>query len=293
MHRFDSAEKWLALSSAQGKSLAEAVVAAECAETGETRDAVLDRMRSRLRIMEESVAKGRAIRSRTWSGLSGGDAARLIEAAGTRGPILGALAQGVMADAVAVAEWNASFGKIVAAPTAGAAGILPAVLFNVREALGLGDEPTLRAVFTAAGIGMLIAKNATLAGAEGGCQAECGAASAMAAGAAADLRGGDGETILHAAALALKNSLGLTCDPVAGLVETPCVKRNGFLAVHALVAADMAMAGVRSMIPFDEVVSAMRETGRLMAQALRESSLAGLASTPTAKRVAKRLSEGA
>lgn len=291
MLRFDSANNLLELAKERGTSLAELVIEVERAETGESREAVVERMRSRLRTMQESIAKGRAIRSRTHSGLSGGDAAMLLDAEGDREPILGCLARTVMTDALAVAELNASFGKIVAAPTAGSSGILPAVLFGVKERLSLTENDLVRATFTAGAIGMLIAKNATLAGAEGGCQAECGAGAAMAAAAAADLRGGDAETIIHAAALALKNSLGLTCDPVAGLVETPCVKRNAFFAVHALVAADMAVAGIRSMIPFDEVLSAMRETGRLMSDALRESSQAGLASTPTARAIEQKLSQ--
>ncbi|NOZ21924.1 MAG: L-serine ammonia-lyase, iron-sulfur-dependent, subunit alpha [Planctomycetes bacterium] len=289
MRRFDSAQDLLALAAERKGSIADIIIDFECQETQEPREAVIGCMRSRLRTMEESITKGRAIRSKTHSGLSGGNAARLLDATGERAPILGDLARQVMTDAVAVAERNASFGKIVAAPTAGAAGILPAVVLNVGKAVGADEKGMVRSLFTAAGIGILIARHATLAGAEGGCQAECGAGAAMAAAAAADLRGGDPETILHAAALALKNSLGLTCDPVAGLVEVPCVKRNGFYAVHAVVAVDMAIAGVRSEVPFDEVVSAMHETGRLMSDALRESSLGGLAATETAKEVEKRL----
>ncbi|MEW6358339.1 MAG: L-serine ammonia-lyase, iron-sulfur-dependent, subunit alpha [Planctomycetota bacterium] len=292
MHGFDSAQGILELAQERKMSIADIIIAYECHRTQEPRETILNRMRSRLKTMEESIQKGRAIRSRTHSGLSGGNAARLAEATGGRAPILGDLARQVMTDALAVAERNASFGKIVAAPTAGSAGILPAVVVNVGRAIEAAEDDLVRSLFTAAGIGMIIARHATLSGAEGGCQVECGAGAAMAAAAAAELRGGDPETIFHAAALALKNSLGLTCDPVAGLVEVPCVKRNGFYAVHALVAADMAIAGIRSEIPFDEVVSAMRETGRLMSNALRESSLGGLAATPTAKDVEKRLAMG-
>jgi len=292
MQRFDSAQDLLRLAAEGNTSIADVVIDFECHRTQESREDAIACMRSRLKTMAESIEKGRAIRTRTHSGLSGGDAALLAEARDERAPILGDLARRVMTDALAVAELNASFGKIVAAPTAGASGILPAVIVNVGDAVSASEDDRVRALFTAAGIGTLIAKHATLAGAEGGCQAECGAGAAMASAAAADLRGGDPETILHAAALALKNALGLTCDPVAGLVEVPCVKRNGFYAVHALVAADMAVAGVRSEIPFDEVVSSMRETGRLMSNTLRESSLGGLATTQTAKDVEKRLAMG-
>jgi len=292
MLRFDSAADLTALCEKESKTIADLVIEVESADTDESREAILDLMRSRLQIMAESIAKGRALRKRSHSGLSGGDAAKLAAASGTRAPLLGELAHKTMGDALAVAELNASLGKIVAAPTAGSSGVLPAVMLNLTEHLQQSEDDLVRAAFTASGIGILIAKHATLSGAEGGCQAECGAASAMAAAAAADLMGADAKTILNAAALALKNSLGLTCDPVAGLVEVPCAKRNAFHAVHALVAAEMAMAGIESVIPFDEVVSAMRETGRLMSDRLRESALAGLARTPTAVAIAEELARG-
>lgn len=181
--------------------------------------------------------------------------------------------------------------KVVACPTAGSCGIVPAVLTAVSEALGTSEDANVDALFTAAGIGEVVARNACVAGAVGGCQAECGTAAAMAAAAATQLAGGSNDAILQAMALCMKNTLGLACDPVAGLVEVPCVKRNACLAVMALAAAEMALAGVRSMIPPDEVVEAMAEIGRMMPVALKETSDGGLARTPSGIAAAKRLEQ--
>ena len=179
--------------------------------------------------------------------------------------------------------------RIVAAPTAGSCGVLPAVLLTMEEQLGYSLNEMTEAMFVAAGIGRIIAERAFLAGAAGGCQAEIGSASAMAAGSAVYLKGGDAETVCHAAALALKNLLGLACDPVAGLVEVPCVKRDVVGAVNALTSADMALAGIRSVIPPDEVIDAMRSIGVCMSPALRETGEGGLAATPTGIRIAKEI----
>lgn len=195
------------------------------------------------------------------------------------GPFVGK----VMASALAMGESNACMKRIVAAPTAGACGVLPAVLVNYQKEKGTADEQIVRALYTAAGIGQVVAARAYIAGASGGCQAEIGTASAMAAGALTALGGGTPSQITHAAAMALKNLLGLVCDPVGGLVEVPCVKRNVIGSVNALSAADMALAGIISRIPPDQVIDAMREVGDQMHPSLRETGQGGLANTPAAR----------
>lgn len=180
-------------------------------------------------------------------------------------------------------------GKIVAAPTAGASGILPAVLIVCGEKRGFDDEKICRGLFTAGAVGCIIAKNASIAGASGGCQAETGSAAAMAAGALAELCGADTQTVLDAAAIALKNVMGLVCDPVGGLVECPCIKRNAIGAANAVLSCDLALAGIRSLIPFDEVVSAMKSVGDQMHSDLKETARGGLAATPTAQRLSQKL----
>ncbi len=215
------------------------------------------------------------------SGLVGGDGEKLAAARRDGqllcGPFLGL----VMEKAVKMGESNACMRRIVAAPTAGSCGVLPAVFLSLEEEKGYPLEEMVKALYVSAGIGGIIAQRASVSGAAGGCQAEIGAASAMAAGGVAFLLGGDGEAIAHAAALAMKNLLGLACDPVAGLVEVPCVKRNVIGAVNALTSADLAGAGVRSKIPPDEVFDAMRSVGRMLPEDLRETGKGGLAATPT------------
>jgi L-serine dehydratase len=180
-------------------------------------------------------------------------------------------------------------GRIVAAPTAGSCGIIPAVLVTAMEERQLSEESVVDSMFTAAGIGMVIANRASISGAEGGCQAECGSASAMAAAALTELLGGSPAQAADACAIALKNTLGLVCDPVAGLVEIPCIKRNAAGAANALVAAELALAGIESVIPVDEVIDAMREIGAGMSDSLKETAKGGLAGTPTAKRLTKKI----
>lgn len=223
-----------------------------------------------------------ALKSR--SGLVGTDGGNLQEYADHGEPVCGEFLGRVMAKAVKMGESNACMKRIVAAPTAGACGVVPAVFLSMQEKYGFSDEKMTEALYVAAGIGGVIASRAFIAGAQGGCQAEVGSAAAMAAGGAAYLRGGDAEAIVHAAAMALKNLLGLVCDPVAGLVEVPCVKRNVSGAVVALSAADMALAGVRSRILPDEVIDAMREVGMAMPACVRETGEGGLAATPTGVR---------
>ena len=237
-------------------------------------------MLERLNIMRRSVHSGMEPGLRSTSGLTGGDGVKM-QAYAQNGGITGSFLNGAMARAIAVAEYNAAMGRIVAAPTAGSCGILPGTLVSMLEE-GLCDEKAaVMALFTAGGIGMVIAENASVSGAQGGCQAECGSASAMAAAALVELRGGSPAQCAHACAMAIKNQLGLVCDPVAGLVEIPCIKRNVGGVVIAFSSAEMALAGIESRIPADECIQAMRCVGDSMPCALKETALGGLAATPT------------
>jgi L-serine dehydratase len=194
-----------------------------------------------------------------------------------------------MLGAIATGENNARMGVILAFPTAGAAGVLPGVIFGAKDKLGLDEDKMVQMMLTASAIGIVIANTATLSGAAGGCQAEIGSASAMAAAALTEIRGKSPEMSLHASALALKNMIGLACDPIGGLVEVPCIKRNALAAVFAMSASDLAYLGIKSFVPFDEVVKAMREVGDLMSPKIRETALGGLATTPTGLAVAEKM----
>ena len=227
---------------------------------------------------------------RSHSGLSGGDGAKLEKFRRQDNRLIGDFLTMVMEKAVKMAESNACMKRIVAAPTAGSCGVIPAVLLTYYEKKAPAVEKVVQALYVAAGIGQVIANTASISGAEGGCQAEIGSASSMAAGALIFLEGGTNEQIADAAALAMKNMLGLTCDPVAGLVEVPCIKRNVSGAVNAIIASQMVMAGIKSAIPADEVFETMGRIGNLLPQCLRETSQDGLASTTTAQKVVKRLS---
>ncbi|MHB1405480.1 MAG: L-serine ammonia-lyase, iron-sulfur-dependent, subunit alpha [Desulfitobacteriaceae bacterium] len=243
------------------------------------------RMAENLQVMRDSVKIGLTGERKSLSGMVGGDAAK-VEARRARGEsLVGDPVNKAIARALAVSEVNASMGKIVAAPTAGSSGVLPAVLLTVEEVYQAAEDDVITALFTAAGLGVVIADRANVSGAEGGCQAEIGSATAMAAAAAVELAGGTPRAGAHAAAIALKSMLGLVCDPVAGLVEVPCVKRNATGATLALAAAEMALAGVKSAIPLDEVIDTMEAVGRQMPCALRETAQGGLAITPTGRRV--------
>lgn len=227
---------------------------------------------------------------RSASGMAGGDGARLEQFRRQENRLIGDFLTEVMEKAVKMAESNACMKRIVAAPTAGSCGVIPAVLLTYEKQKKAENKRMTEALFVAAGIGEVIAASASISGAEGGCQAEIGSASAMAAGAVTYLEGGNAEEIIHAAALALKNMLGLTCDPVAGLVEVPCIKRNVSGAVNAVVSSQMALAGIRSVIPPDEVIDSMRRIGKLLPGCLRETSQEGLAATPAAQKIGKQLS---
>ena len=219
------------------------------------------------------------------SGLVGGLGGKMEEYRKKGNTLSGDFTARVIAHALQMGESNACMKRIVAAPTAGACGVLPAVLVPLYQDGKVTEEQIVESLYVAAGIGQVIAARAFIAGAAGGCQAEIGSASAMAAGALVSLRGGNTEQITHAAGMALKNLLGLVCDPVAGLVEVPCVKRNVIGAVNALASADMALAGITSRIPPDQVIDAMREIGESMHSSLRETGEGGVANTPAAKEI--------
>lgn len=258
-------------------------------EIGTTIDELYQQMADNFRVMQESVAAGLKPIPRSPSGLSGGDAYKLSQALANGRTIGGStLTKGLMR-AMAVSEINASMGKIVAAPTAGSCGILPGALITVMEEKQIPESKVIMSLFTAAGIGMIIASAATISGAEGGCQAECGSAAAMTAAAIVEMVGGTPSQVGQACAFALKNVLGLVCDPVAGLVEAPCVKRNAMGVANAFVAADLALADIKSMIPVDEVIAAMKSVGNMMPTCLKETAEGGLANTPTARKLAKKL----
>ena len=230
---------------------------------------------------------------RSVSGLVGGDGLKMRLYARRGESIGGEFMDEVIVQAISMAESNACMRRIVASPTAGSCGVVPAVLLPLCEREHYTQHELLEALYVASGIGAVIAYRASISGAAGGCQAEIGTASAMAAGALVSLRGGTNEQIGHAVAMALKNLMGLVCDPVAGLVEVPCVKRNVIGAVNAISAVDMALAGIESRIPVDEVIDAMGEVGRRMPVEFRETALGGLAATPTGKAVKERMPHGA
>lgn len=239
--------------------------------------------------MKDAIQTGMASKELSMSEMCGQDCDRLQKRYRKERAIFGSTFQKILEYALATSEENIRMGKIVACPTAGSCGIVPSALVAVSEDFAHSEREQINALITAGEVGRIIAAKVSLAGAVGGCQAECGAAAAMSAAAICQLQGGNVSQIINAAALALKNILGLTCDPVAGLVEVPCVKRNPFMAVHSVTAAELALADIKSQIPIDEVVDAMEQTGALMSPTLKESSQAGLATTKTALEVQKRV----
>ncbi|MGG4144189.1 L-serine ammonia-lyase, iron-sulfur-dependent, subunit alpha [Paenibacillus algorifonticola] len=273
----------------QAKPISQIMLEEEIAESGQTEEHIFKQMADYYQVMKEAVHKGLTANTRSKSGLTGGDAQRVQSFTANNAPSSGEPASRAMAYALAVSEVNASMGRIIATPTAGSCGIIPGVFVSAQERFGWSDEHMVRGLFCAGAIGYVIANNSFISGAEGGCQAEVGSAIGMAAGAMVELRGGTTDQAVHAVGLALKNSLGLICDPVGGLVEIPCIVRNGFGAVTALAAADMAMAGVRSIIPSDEVINVMLEVGSAMPSKHRETAQGGLAQTPTGRKIMENL----
>jgi L-serine dehydratase len=269
----------------RGTTLAQVALEAESRDQGRTVDDIRGVLHRALTVMRSAVTQGLTGDLRSASGLVGGDAARLRS--GPAGPLSGTPFREVLARALAVQEVNAAMGVIVAAPTAGGAGVLPAVLTGLAEARGLSDDKLVDALATAGLIGAIVAERASLSGAEGGCQAETGAAAGMAAGAATEMLGGTPSQAGHAVALAQQGTLGLVCDPLGGLVELPCVFRNATGSAIALAAIEMALAGITFAIPADEVIDVMGEIGRSMDVRYRETAGGGLAATPTGRRLAR------
>ena len=270
---------------ARGVRLADVALEAESRDQGRTVADIRQVLGRALVIMRGAIARGLVGDLMSNSGLVGGDAHKI--ARNSIAPIAGAPFRDVLGRALAVQEVNAAMGVIVAAPTAGGAGVLPAVLTGLADARGLGDDALIDALATAGLIGAVVAERASLSGAEGGCQAETGAAAGMAAGAATEMLGGTPTQAMHAVALAQQGTLGLVCDPLGGLVELPCVFRNATGAAIALAAVEMALAGITFAIPADEVIDTMGEIGREMDVRYRETAGGGLAATPTGRRLAK------
>ena len=268
----------------EGKLISELMIEQEMMMSGRSREEIFKQMDRNLTVMEEAVERGlRGVQSVT--GLTGGDAVLIQNYIAKGNTLAGDLLLDAVSKAVATNEVNAAMGTICATPTAGSAGVVPGTLFAVKNKLNPTREQMIRYLFTSGAFGFIVANNASISGAEGGCQAEVGSASAMAAASIVEMAGGTAQQSSEAFAITLKNMLGLVCDPVAGLVEVPCVKRNAMGASNAVVAADMALAGVTSRIPCDEVIGAMYRIGQSMSTSLKETARGGLAATPTGKAI--------
>lgn len=283
MFKYDAVSELVAEAERSGKKISELVLDDQAAVCETSKEKLYKKMFKSFRIMQSSVEDGMEEDTRSVSGLTGGSAWKMKQQVDAGKNICGSLFGRAMTMALAVSETNACMGKIVAAPTAGSCGILPAVLLSVMEEKNIPEEDVVMSLFTASALGLVIANKASIAGAEGGCQAECGSASAMAAGALVEMCGGTPQMVADACAIAIKNILGLVCDPVAGLVEIPCIKRNAMGTANAFTAAELALAGITSAIPVDEVIWAMKKVGDSMAVTLKETGEGGLAATPTGK----------
>ena len=275
----------------ESRDLFDIIIDSDCIDRGATREESFEKMRGMfLAIRRAKEGYDPVLRSQ--SGMVGGEGAKMREYLKNKKTISGDYAASVIAQALEMGESNACMKCIVAAPTAGSCGVLPAALLPYQEREHLSDDDMIRALYVAGAIGQVVAKKASIAGAAGGCQAEIGTASAMAAGALCYLAGGDATAVCHAAAIAIKSLLGLVCDPIAGLVEVPCVKRNAAGALLAMSSADMALAGIRSAVPPDEVIDAMRDVGDKMDVSLRETGIGGVAGTPFGQMISEKMSEG-
>ena len=270
----------------QQKKICEVVLAAEQQQTKAPETEIWQKLQQRYAVMAAAIKRattGKGVSSPT--GLTGGEAVKIKKYRTSQPTLAGATLLQAVENAVATNEVNAAMGKICATPTAGSAGTVPGVLFYLKDRLKLNQKQCLQFLLTSGAIGLIIANNAMIAGATGGCQAEVGSASAMAAAAAVEAAGGTPEQSSQALAIAMSNLLGLVCDPIAGLVEIPCVKRNAIGSVNAITAADLALAGCVSKIPADEVIGAMAKIGRHLPREVRETGLGGLAATPTGKAI--------
>lgn len=282
---YDTISNLIQAAKEKGKSISALVLEQQAQQMEDSEQAIYNQMSAEFQVMKTSIEQGLNKDLRSASGLTGGSAYIMQQYTNSGRSLCGNVFAQALTYALAVSELNASMGRIVASPTAGSCGIIPAALITIQNERNLSDHDCIMSLFTAAAIGMVIANNACLSGAQGGCQAECGSASAMAAAALVELAGGTPEMIENAVAIAIKNILGLVCDPVAGLVEIPCIKRNASGVSNAFVAAELALAGVKSAIPADEVILSMKRVGDCMPSAFKETAEGGLAATPTARRL--------
>ena len=290
MLKYQSIQELVSAAEERGLKISELVMLDQAEAMEQTPEEIYERMRRSFEVMRESVAEGQKKDLRSMSGLTGGEGYQMKRyAESTNGGLCGDFLSKAIARALAVAGCNAAMGRIVAAPTAGSCGILPGCLVSLYEDRGIPERDIVMSIFTAGAFGMVIAANSSIAGAQGGCQAECGSAAGMAAASLVEVMGGTPSQCGDACAIAIANQLGLVCDPVAGLVEIPCIKRNVSGLMIAFSSADLALAGVGPKIPVDECVDAMREVGNALPAALKETAGGGLATTPTGIKLRKQV----
>lgn len=285
MFKYDSIADLVSAAEKENVRISDLVIKEQAEARECSVEEMYNKMHKSFKVMIEAVEKGIVKDSRSVSGLTGGSAWKMREQVAAGKNICGSVFGNAMIMALAVSETNACMGKIVAAPTAGSCGILPAAILSVMNDRKIPEKDVVMSMFTASAIGLVAANKASIAGAEGGCQAECGVGSAMAAAAVTEMCGGTPQMVSDACAIAIKNILGLVCDPVAGLVEIPCIKRNAMGTANAFTAAELALAGITSAIPADETLWAMKKVGDSMSSALKETGEGGLAATPTGRRL--------
>lgn len=285
----DSMEALINYCALHKKCIADAMIDLEVKNSQKHREDIFNKMKKRLKKMQGAIEAGMSDGSSSPSGISGGDALKMGDYINSGAALTGDFISRAMHYAMATSECNARMGVIVATPTAGSAGVLPGILFSLRDREGYSDDVLTKGLFTASMLGYIIANRSFISGSAGGCQAEVGSATAMAAGTIVELRGGTPRQAVNAVGMAMKSMLGLVCDPVAGLVEVPCIKRNVIGTAIAFTAADMALAGIESRIPCDEIIEAMYKIGSEMPRTLRETALGGLAATPTGKKLKETL----
>ncbi|GMQ60279.1 L-serine ammonia-lyase, iron-sulfur-dependent, subunit alpha [Vallitalea sediminicola] len=287
---YKNGKELLAICKEKNLTIYDVAILNESINSSMTKEEIYNGMKKNLEIMKNSIEKGLDEKEENIKGfMIGGEAKKLKKFYENNKSICGQTMSKAISYALSVMEVNVSMGKIVACPTAGSCGVLPAVLLAVKEKFDLDEETVVKGLLTSGAVGIIIGKNACLSGAEGGCQAEVGSASAMAAAAIVEMLGGTPEEALNASAIALKNLMGLICDPVAGLVEAPCAKRNAIGTSNAMISAEMTLAGIKSVIPFDEVVIAMGKVGKMLPVSLRETAEGGIATTPTGRKLRKKI----
>ncbi len=289
MLTYESVDELVKAAESNSETISALVLRDQAESMDRSEHSVYEKMERDFAVMRSAVDEGMKRDLRSMSGLTGGEGYRMGEYSRRGEALCGSLLSGAMTRALAVAGCNASMGRIVAAPTAGSCGILPGCLLSLCDERDVPERAAVMAMFTAGAFGLVMAKKASIAGAQGGCQAECGSAAAMAAAALVELMGGTPAQCADACAIAIASQLGLVCDPVAGLVEIPCIKRNASGVAIAFASADMALAGVAPKIPADECIDAMREVGDLLPSSLKETALGGLAATPTGQKLRKQV----